>query len=671
MALDHTEAHLRPCGTLRTLPGNARRTLETSLALAVGLALLAVYVALARELASHGLAEFGYAPVVQVPLPWAPMAGFTWEQLWDHVYRLCVLGPALVLLSFAAYRLIERLPPRSLSVSAGRLALYVGAASTAVMGAVMLGVLRGRGLVDDELQYAMQAGFLLDRRIAGPDVGYFPWDVFTIRTHVGWTGKYLLGEPLVQTLGTLVDVPALMHLPIYGLTLVAWHRAVRSAAGATLAAWSTVFFALSPMLVTTSATGQSQITALACIVVAGLGYEWARTGRPRVGALLVGAALGFGVTVRPQSVAPAGLVIGLATLWVLVRRRHWASIAILAGASALFLVAIGFYDHALTGSAFSLPWSLQCDGERYGFGRPMPFLGYEYTPLRALRNLAVVAVRFNGWWLGWPLSLGALGVWAWLGRPSRGCALWAGVGLAVVLFEAGYYGTGVSDTGPIYHIELLLPASLVAANVVVAALERWPRATWATLLVHVLLGTGSFLVVHVARLDRLVTAIHADSDAALARIPGRALLVYETWPSESLPVGWMASAFPRRYRRDTDRIVTYPRQGARGVQTLRARYADRACWYYHRDPATERAELLPCDDAREELRRRYTDDSKRSFLFISSTAYQRTDFDPFKVLREEREGGGKLTYLKWPCCWLDEELDERERSVGQDPLCKP
>jgi hypothetical protein len=645
----------------------SRRSIETGLAIAIGLALLAVYVALARELASHGLAEFGYAPMVHVGMPWAPMPGFSWEQLWDHVYRLCILGPALLLLSFGAYRLRDRLPLRSVSVS--KLALGTGLASTALMGAVMLGVLRGRGLVDDELQYKMQAGFMLDGHITGPSVGYFPADVFSIRTSAGYTGKYLFGEPLVQMLGTLVDVPALLHLPIYALTLAAWHRTVRSATDATIAAWSTVFLALSPMLVMTSATGESQITALACIVLAGLGYEWLRTFRPRAGALLVGASLGFGLTVRPQSAVPAGVVIGVAACWVLLRRRDWVSIAILVGASACFVAAICAYDRALTGSPWTLPWSLQCAAERYGFGRPMPFLSYEHTPLRALRNIGVVAVRFNGWWLGWPLSLGVLGLWAWLGRPSRGCALWAGVGLAVVVFEAGYYGTGVSDTGPVYHFELLLPASLVAGNVVVTALHRWPRATWATLLVHAALGTGSFFIVHVACINRLVTAIHADSDAALGRIPGRALLIYETWPSEYRPVGWMASAFPERYRRNGDRVVTYPRQGPRSVQALRAHYADRACWYYHRDPGTHDSVLLPCDAARGELQRRYTDDSRRGPVFIASTAYKRTSFDPFAVLREQSIEARQLAHLSWPCCWLDEDLDEGEQRVKEDPRC--
>lgn len=657
---------MRAVGAARS----SRRSFETCLALATGLALLGVYAALARELASHGLAEFGYAPMVEEPLPWAPMPGFTWEQLWDHVYRLCVLGPSLVLLSFAAYRLLERLPAPG-AVSARRLAIAAAVASTALVGAVMLGILRGRALVDDELSYAEQAGFLLDGRLTGPPAGYFPQDVFSIRTALGYTGKYLFGEPLVQTVGTLVDVPALLHLPLYGLMLLAWHRTVRSAADARLAAWSTALLAISPMLVLTSATGYSQITALACVVFAGLGYEWLRTIRPRAGAVLVGAAIGFGLTVRPQSMGPAGLVIGLASLVALVRRRDWTSIALMAVVSACFLATIGAYDRALTGSPWKLPWSLQCEAERYGFGRPMPFLTYEYTPLRALRNLAVVVVRFNGWWLGWPVSLGVLPLWAWLGRPSRACALWAGVGLAIVVFELGYYGTGVSDTGPIYHFELLLPASLVAANVVVAALDRWRRATWTTLLVHVLLGTGSFFVVQLARIDRMVTAIHADSDAALARIPGRALLVYEQWQSEYRPVAWMASPFPRRYRRDRDRVVTYPRQGARGVAALRARYADRACWYYHRDPLTQQPELLPCDEAREQLRRRFTDDSGRGPIYIASTAYQRTSFDPFAVLREESVETRHLQRLPWPCCWEDEEIDESEKRMPQDPRCTP
>ena len=77
-------------------------------------------------------------------------------------------------------------------------------------------------------------------------------------------------------------------------------------------------------------------------------------------------------------------------------------------------------------------------------------------PWGAVENLVVSAVRLNGWWLGWPLSLG------------------------------------------------LLPASILGAHAIVRGLERWPRAVSAILLVHFAVGTTSFLWENVRRLDRLV-----------------------------------------------------------------------------------------------------------------------------------------------------------------------
>ncbi len=615
-------------------------------ALAAGLALLVAYAVLSCGLA-NGRAEFAYYPFVVASLPWGAMRGFTWEQLADHAYRLVVLGPALVLLSIAAHRLLPaswpgRIDPR-------RIAIVAGAASVGAIAFVMLVILRGRATTDDELAYRMLASFFADGRLLGKDVGYFPIGVFSVRAGTSYTVKYLFGEGLVQTLGVLLDRPALLHVPIAAAGLAAYHRAVRLAAGPTIAAWATFFFAIGPAFVLTSATGLTEGPSLACIAAAGLGYEWARGPRPRTGAVLVAAALGFCATIRPQSAFPAALVLGSASAWALARRRDVPALALMALVGACGLVAIGAYDHAVTGSALKLPWSLQCYEEHYGFGRVWKHLSFAHTLGTALENQLVTAVRFNGWWLGWPLGLGVLPLWWLLGRPWRGAGIWIGVGAAVAVFEAGFYSTGASDTGPIYHVELLLPASLLAANTLVAALDRWPRAAAAALAVHVAFGTGSFLVVHAARLHRLVTAIYADADAALARIPGEAVLLYETRRSETLPVGWLFDPFPRHYRSDRDRVVTYPRPARSRIAGLLASYPGRSCWYYHRDERTERAELLPCEQAGRYLDRGL-DDIARD-LWIQPTAFKKTSFDPWAEIRavtEARRSGDV------PCCTLEE-----------------
>ena len=170
----------------------------------------------------------------------------------------------------------------------------------------MLGVLRGRPLFDDEVTYHMQSEFYAAGHITGADLGFFPGDIFSVRSQITYTGKNLFGEGLVQMAGLPFDRPALLHLPLAALTLFVWYRVVRNAAGPTLAGWATFFLAVAPMFVLTSATGLSQLTALACIVFAGLGYEWARgatRGSARCSWRWRSAS---GIAARPQSAAPAG-----------------------------------------------------------------------------------------------------------------------------------------------------------------------------------------------------------------------------------------------------------------------------------------------------------------------------------------------------------------------------
>jgi hypothetical protein len=357
-------------------------------------------------------------------------------------------------------------------------------------------------------------------------------------------------------------------------------------------------------------------------------------------------------------------VLGGSGALALVRRRDVLALAILICIGTGGLAVIGLYDHALTGSAAKLPWSLQCAMEHYGFGYVWDHTLYRHTAWTALENQLVVAVRFNAWWLGWPIGLAVLAVWLRLGRPARGCGIWFAVGAAVIAFEVPYYSTGVSDTGPIYHVELLLPASILAANTLVAALDRWPRAAAAVLVAHVVLGTGTFYVVQTARLARLVSAIHTDADAALARIPDRALLLYEARASEVLRVGWVMADFPRQYRSDRDRVVTYSRPPRARLAGLLAAYPDRSCWYYHRDVVTGRPELLACRDAKPYLDRTYVDDSLLRDQWIRPTAFKRAGFDPYADIRLFR-----IKPNPRPCCAL-EEMRQGGTEID-DPSCEP
>ena len=615
------------------------------LAVAFGACLALGYVAwLASE--RRGPSEFGYAPFTPEPLPYSPMRGFTYEQLSGHVARVLLLAPGLLLLTFGAARLVRRSPAFSLRTLTRRAA----ALSLAVTALVMLVVLRGRAIVDDELVYRMQATFLGAGRLGAKGLDFLPPDVFSIRTNAGYTGKYLPGEPLVQVLGTALGLPALLHLPLLGLTLAAWFQAVKLRAGARTASFATIALGLSPMVMLTAATGFSETTSLCAAAVLGLGLEWARGPRPLVGALVGAVALGFGLATRPQSLVPIGAVLGPALAWALFQRRAWSSLVAFAIVAALGLAGIGAYNAALSGSPLRLPWYLQCAIEHYGFGPVWKYDTFVHTPWTALENLGVVLVRLNAWWLGFPCSLGVLAlafVWKVPARPFRD---WYGVALAIVAFEFFYYSPGDSDTGTLYHHELVLPGSLLAASVAEAAFTRLPALASVGLFVHFLGGTVEYVIEQSLRLDRLVTTIHADADQALARVEPPALLFHETRDSEHRPAGWVFDSFPRRYRGKSDPVVTFPNVPPVLRTSVLREYPGRRCYYYRRDPETEAAELHRCDGAQALMDRPPWEDDARP-LWIRPTAYEKTNYDPLhaNALRHARDATGKRVVT---CCAL-------------------
>jgi len=587
-----------------------------SAALLFGGFFLLLYLAFLRYLPSGGYSEFAYFPPASFPFD--AMHGFTVEQLALHVARLAFLTPALIALGLG---IAPWVPSEALGRPAGRRVVLLAVAVSLLLSTVVLTkILRGWAIVDDEVTYRQQAALIAEGKLAERSIPNWGYEAFTIATPRGLTGKYLFGEPLVQIPGNWLDLPGAVHLVLAGFALLLWYRILRREAGEEVGAWATAFLALSPMFILTNGTGMSHTTSLFCVVAAGYGVHLVRHGREWAGALFAGGAIGFGLAVRMQVMLPMGAVLGLVALLELGRRRRFGPLAALAVSGGFWAALIALYDRAMTGSFLKLPWYLFSPLERFGFGPITNEDGsFSHTPVTALRNLAVSALRWNGWWQGWPLGLAVIVVWAALGRPSAGLRLWLWAGAALVAFNFFYYSPGVSDTGPIYYFELLLPGSLLAGHTVVEARRRWPQLTAALLGVQLLLGTGTFLAEQLLRLRRLTFAMHAPIRAALAQVETPALLLYETVPQESLHAGWVFS-FPIRYRSDSDLVVTFPRHGGEVTRALRARYPKRHCYYYRVEPRTLQPQLFECAAAEDLLARAY--ELPGPAIVMRSTAYK-------------------------------------------------
>lgn len=609
-------------------------TIKTDAKLVFGLLLVAVYWVL-ESLLPRGAQEFAYFPFNPEPMPFNPMRGFTLEQLIRRIAALLFLAPGLLLTTAG---LVPRATFREGKLpSPARLAQVIGLISVCLIAWVMFGILEGRAFVDDELTYRVQARLLSEGRIADPTAPISLLDAFTIVTQAGFTGKYLFGEPLVQVPGVLVGIPALMHIPLALLTLGCVWRAAKLEAGEHVALFTVALVGLSPMYVATSGTALSHNACLFAMAVAWLGLVEVRHERAWLGASLVAMGVGFGLTVRIQSAASFGAALAIWTAVILIRRRRFAPLALAALLAALWAGLIAVYNHNLSGSASTLPWYLYRAPEKYGFGRIWTWDTYEHTFGRALENLLVVGVQFNQWWLGWPLSLGLLVVWWRLGRPMQGVAPLLVAGLAQTALLFAYYSTGISDTGPIYYFEMLLPAGLMGSHALVGALERWPKWAPVALVVHVGLGTTGFYGEQLSRLRREIELIHAPVEKTLDGLETPAIVLTEIWPEERNNLGWIHSAFPRRAWSSSDPIVYLPRvTSQRGMAAVRSRYPDRECWYYRIEPDTREPELWLCDEAWHLLSRSWKSKARRP-LAVESTAMQLNMYDPLGNARRRQE----------------------------------
>jgi hypothetical protein len=578
----------------------AKTTPLIAIFIAIGFTLTTLYFVLTQLFPDTGPSEFAYEPSLQPFRLFGAMRGFTFEQLASHVLRVLVLGPGLIFLSLGLSRVLQYRTtqlPRLRSVQ-----LAACTASLLVTAYVMLFVFRGRAIVDDELTYAWMARNFTLGRLAEPIVRGQLLDIFEVPTTLGATGKYLFGEALVQMPGVLVSIPALMHLPLNALTLFALHRSVQLLwADRTLAAVSCSLLAISPTFVLCAATGMSQTASLTCVMLCILGYAIAKRREATWGGLLAGAALGFGLSVRPQSLAPVGAVIGLGFVLLALRTRTLRPLIGFAAMCTVFVALIALYNWALSGDPLKLPWFMQRAGtERYGFGVVIAGLPFEHTPLGALQNLAVVAVRMNTWWLGWPLAL--LFIWrrSALQRVWREGALVLWMAAALIVFELGYYSTGVSDVGPIYHFELLPCLCIVGAACLLELWHRRPELVLTAAFIHVLFGTGSMFVEQTARLGRLTRAIYDEPERTLASMPERSLLLYEPLCDGRAHLGWVHRPFALMNRDPHARVVTYMRPKPNRLDELIAQFPDRACYYLTSDDQMN-DKVVPCSAARREL----------------------------------------------------------------------
>lgn len=437
---------------------NDRRS--TLLLAAAGVALLFAYGAVASVNGFFVFSEFDYLRDKAVIL-----YSFRQPQLASILWKIVLLFPASILIAMALVRSGVRFSLPWPEKAWKLLVPLMGIAGLLITLSITL-VFRQTEMTDDENAYLFQARTLLLGRVVNPPppVRKSFDNVFLINDGRQWTGKYSLGHPAVVALGLLagskygmtVLVSVLSIVLVYGIARrLEWERRTALLAALLMAA-SPFFYLVSSSLLSHTTAG----FALACFFALFLRAR-NHAGRPAglVAAFAGGLALGLAFNIRPLTAVGYALPFGVLAASDLIARRRgtWTFLLSWSAGILVMAAATALSNQAVTGDPLLFPFTYYNPEERIGFGP------YGHTPAMAVSNLAVSMVRLNSFLFGFPVSL-LLAAVPFAFRMTTGDRLAAGIVGSLSAAYLFYWAPGVSDLGPVYYYEMLVPLVLLSAR---------------------------------------------------------------------------------------------------------------------------------------------------------------------------------------------------------------
>ena len=426
--------------------------------------LLGVYFVLVWAHDGFGLADFNYFTssgpyMLNIPTP------FLKSQFW----KILLLFPATVLASVAMSRAGIRFRfPVALNYRWAVGSLLLMTAIVLVFSTQFL--VHETEVTDDENTFDFQAHTLLLGRVVNPPppvVESFH-NVFIINDGKQWVGKYTLGHPLVIAVGMALGDRYLLTVTLSVLTLFLLYLISLKIYGDKKVALITLCLgAISPFFYLVSSSRLSHTTTAFFLALFMYLFLQSRSmSEKKYGgtfiAFLAGLALGYAFNVR--SLTALGFVFPFGVVAVMDIRQQKPG-TLLRGLllSAGFALMVGitlWYNAVVTGNALTFPFHYYNSAEELGFGT------YGHTFLASIRNLGVSIGRLNGVFLCFPLGLLFLVV-VLFDRKGFGDYVSFGILCAIAVAYLFYYSPGVSDLGPVYYYETMIPLLLLSARAVV------------------------------------------------------------------------------------------------------------------------------------------------------------------------------------------------------------
>ncbi len=552
---------------------------------------IGIYIAIACLQNNFAFPNYDYAKTNGLSLVWISGPEFQ-----SYIWKVFLLVPAVIFCSVALARIgCHFALPEKINYKIVIGSILTVAAIILIFSTQFL--FHETEVTDDENTYDFQAQTILAGRIVNPPPPVLNnfHNVFIINNGSCWVGKYTLGHPLVIALGMFLGNRYIGIIGISILTLFLLYCIVKELYGNTkLALLTLCLAAVSPFFYLVSSSRLSHTTT--AFFLALFMYLFLRVRRiENIGVkLLFSVAAGLSVGYALNTRTLTAISFALPFVVVVVRdamkdpKKYLFSYYMM-GIGFLTMVAFMFWHNIkVTGSPMQFPFHYYNPGEEMGFG------AYGHTPFLGIKNLAVNLFRLNVSLFGFPVSLFFAAILFFAQKDNRDNFLFSIFG-SFTLFYFFYYSPGVSDLGPVYYYEMIIPLLILSARGIFTVAEFLSKYSAegktivSTFLLLSCLGAwGTYVPEKITHVSRLTEQIREPYEVVKSSNIHHAVVIVQRLPYK----GWVFG-----YRNTspllTDDIVYCHFADTVSNNALAQYYSDRNMYILRYDEKEEKSELVP------------------------------------------------------------------------------
>lgn len=433
--------------------------------------LLLLYLVVELIQNNFSFSNFNYDKNFGFFMGWIPYA-----EIQSHIWKLLLLTPAVLILTFLVVKKgIALTFPKNFSNNK-----IIIVALLFVIGILIISsqfLFRETAVTDDEFTYDFEAQTLMTGRIFNPPppvIENFN-NVFIINDGKLWVGKYNLGHPLILAIGMLLGNKYILLIIFSALTLLLIYLITFELFNdKKLALLAFLLGLISPFFYLVSSSRLSHITsALFLSLFMYLFLRLIRVRRIKIKILLsiiTGISLGYAFNVRPLT------AIGFSFPFIFIALKEFkrdkkesfiSFIFMFSGFLILFLLTLA-YNNFITGHPLNFPFNYYDTKEALGFGT------FGHNPIMGIKNFIIEFYRLNVSLFGFPISLLFVVIQFFYSKDSRDYFLF-GIILCFSLAYFFYYSPGVSDLGPVYYYELIIPLIILTSRGIISSIKLISR----------------------------------------------------------------------------------------------------------------------------------------------------------------------------------------------------